>query len=98
MPPLAAPTSSNPRQAALFYGAPVVPVCVFLQSLVRVVQVDVQSTDDVEELQGMLGLALQLDTYGREGPSAPPLHVPCQAPFTSMLPDTMRLAHRSLHL
>ncbi|KAL3133292.1 hypothetical protein ABBQ38_007172 [Trebouxia sp. C0009 RCD-2024] len=56
--------------------------------------VDVQSTDDVEELQGMLGLALQLDTYGREGPSAPPLHVPCQAPFTSMLPDTMRLAHR----
>ena len=56
-----------------------------------------QSPDDVEELQGVLGLALQLDTYGREGPSAPPLQVPCQAPFTSMLPDAMRLAHRSVH-
>lgn len=70
----------------------------FLQSLACVVQVDMQSTGDVEELQGMLGLALQLDTYGQEGPSAPTLHVPCQAPFTSMLPDTMRLAHRSVHL
>ena len=56
-----------------------------------------QSPDDVEELQGVLGLALQLDTHGKERASAAgPLHVPCQAPFTSMLPNTMRLAHRSL--
>lgn len=59
-------------------------------------QVDVQSQNDVEELQGVLGLALQLDTGGKELQSAAALHLPCQAPFTSMLPDTMRLAHRSV--
>ena len=59
------------------------------------VQVDVQSPGDVEELQGMLGLGLQLDTGGKDWQAAPAPHVPCQAPFTSMLPDIMRLAHRS---
>ena len=57
-----------------------------------------QSLGDVEELQGVLGLALQLDTGGggKERQSAPALLVPCQAPFTSMLPDIMRLAQRSV--
>ena len=59
-------------------------------------QVEVQSPGDVEELQGVLGLALQLDMGGKDRQSAPALHVPCQAPFTSMLPDIMRLAQRSV--
>lgn len=62
-----------------------------------VVQVDVQSPEDVEELQGMLGLALHLDTGAKDWPAAPAPHVPCQAPFTSMLPHIMRLVHRSAH-
>lgn len=69
--------------------------CVLVQ--VYVVQVDVQSLGDVEELQGMLGLALHLDTGGKDWQAAPAPHVPCEAPFSSMLPDIMRLAHRSAH-
>lgn len=97
--PTNAPLVVRLRQTALSAAAPdaapVVPVCVC--KLAWVVQVDIQSTEDVKELQDELGLALQLDTYGREGPPAPDLHVPCQAPFTSMLPDTMRLAHRCVY-
>lgn len=59
-------------------------------------QAEVQSPGDVEELQGVLGLALQLDMGGKDRQSTPALHVPCQAPFTSMLPDIMRLAQRSV--
>ena len=59
-------------------------------------QVDVQSPGDVEELQGVLGLPLQLNPGGKDRQLAPALPVPCQAPFTSMLPDVMRLAHRSV--
>lgn len=61
----------------------------------HVVQVDVQSPGDVEELQGVLGLALQLDAGGKDWQAAHAPHLPCQAPFSSMLPDIMRLAHRS---
>ena len=58
-------------------------------------QVDVQSEADVEELQGILGLALQLDLDSKHQPSAAAsLHLPCQAPFTSMVPETMRITHR----
>ena len=57
-------------------------------------QVDVQSEADVEELQGMLGLALQLDLDSKHQASAAALHLPCQAPFTSMVPEAMRIVHR----
>lgn len=58
-------------------------------------QVDVQSEAEVEELQGILGLALQLDLDSKHQPSAAAsLHLPCQAPFTSMVPETMRITHR----
>ncbi len=58
-------------------------------------QVDVQSEADVEELQGILGLALQLDLDSKHQLSAAAsLHLPCQAPFTRMVPETMRITHR----
>ena len=57
-------------------------------------QVELQSQADAEELKGMLGLALQLYADHKHHASAPALHLPCQAPFTSMVPDIMRLTHR----
>ncbi|KAA6419827.1 MAG: putative exocyst complex component 6-like [Trebouxia sp. A1-2] len=57
-------------------------------------RVDVQSEADVEELQGILGLALQLDVDSKHQLSAAAsLHLPCQAPFTSMVPEAMRITH-----
>lgn len=63
----------------------------------RSIQVDVQSEADIEELEGVLGLALQLDPNGKHQTAASALHVPCQAPFTSTVPEGMRLAHRCFH-
>ena len=66
--------------------------------LTHALQVEVRSQSDIEELQGVLGLALLLDGGGKQqaGMQAMPLPLPlpCQAPFTSMVPDLMRLAHR----
>ena len=58
------------------------------------VQVDLRSEADVEELQGVLGLALQLDQHERHAAPAANLQLPCQAAFTSMVPESMRLAHK----
>ena len=65
-----------------------------MSKLAALLQVGLHSQADAEELEGTLGLALQLDASQKHHASAAALHLPCQAPFTSMVPDIMRLTHR----
>ena len=73
------------HQQLIFIALPTGDVHCFLQ-------VQVQTEAEIEELQGVLGLALHLN--GKHQTSGTALHVPCLAPFTSMVPESMQLAHR----